>query len=149
LKNIGPSILRGILEAKAKMWLFLIGLIAMIVAFIWLLIKYPKLREKLWEFIKGIGTKLWNLWMKFWEGAGPKVKAIAIAIASLIGLMIFGPWGLLVGAVLLIASLWPRYKGWIMAIVAAIGITLLAIYAGPVGWIIARCSCISCINLGI
>lgn len=149
LKNIGPSILKGILEAKAKMWLFLISLIAMIVAFIWLLIKYPKLREKLWEFIKGIGTKLWNLWMKFWEGAGPKVKAIAIAIASLIGLMIFGPWGLLIGAVLLIASLWPKYKGWIIAIVAAIGITLLAIYSGPVGWIIARYSCISRINLGI
>ena len=58
-------------------------------------------------------------------------------IAGVIGLICFGPWGLLVGAVTLIIGLWPKYKGMIMATVAAIGVALLAIYSGPVGWVIA------------
>ena len=58
-------------------------------------------------------------------------------IAGVIGLICFGPWGLLVGAVALIIGLWPKYKGMIMATVAAIGVALLAIYSGPVGWVIA------------
>ena len=58
-------------------------------------------------------------------------------IAGVIGLICFGPWGLLVGAVALIIGLWPKYKGIIMATVAAIGVALLAIYSGPVGWVIA------------
>ena len=58
-------------------------------------------------------------------------------IAGVIGLICFGPWGLLVGAVTLIIGLWPKYKGMIMATVAAIGVALLEIYSGPVGWVIA------------
>lgn len=137
ISGIGSSIMSGILAAKAKMWAFLIGLIGMIVAFIWLLVKYPKLREKLWGFVKGIGTKLWGMWMNFWENAGPKAKAIAIAIASLIGLIVFGPWGLLVGAVLLIASLWPKYKAQIIALGAIFAATAIAVWLfGPWGFIV-------------
>ena len=58
-------------------------------------------------------------------------------IAGVIGLICFGPWGLLVGAVALIIGLWSQYKGIVMATVAAIGVALLAIYSGPVGWVIA------------
>jgi len=127
--GLGSSIVKGMLKAKAKTWLFLVGLIAMIVGFIVLLIKYPKLREKIWEFIKGVGAKLWGMWMKFWNAAGPKTKAIAIGIASLIGLIVFGPWGLLVGAILLIASLWPKYKAWIIAFGIGLVALIIAIKA--------------------
>ena len=138
ISGIGSQLTSGIIQAKMKMWAMLISLIAMVVGFIVLLIKYPKLREKIWEFIKGVGAKLWTMFQKFWTESSAKVKMIVIAMASLMGLMIFGPWGLLVGAVVLIMGLWPKYKAWIIAIGIAViavllwmGISWLAAMAAP------------------
>lgn len=135
-KNLGSKLMDFFTSAKVKLFLMLAGLVAVIVAFIWTLVKFPGLREKLVNWMKGVGVKLWEIWTNFWTAAGPKVRTIAIIIASLIGLMVFGPWGLLVGGILLLAGLWPKYKGIIIATVAALTAAALLIYFGPIGLLV-------------
>ena len=135
-KSFGSKLLDFFTSAKVKLFLMLAGLVAVIVAFIWTLVKFPGLREKLVNWMKGVGVKLWEIWTNFWTAAAPMVRTIAITIASLIGLMVFGPWGLLVGGVMLIAGLWPKYRGIILATVAALSAAALLIYFGPIGLLV-------------
>lgn len=143
LGNLKDRTTETLLSTRTRMWLFLIGIVGMVASFIWLLVKFPGLREKLVNWMKGVGNTLYTLWTSFWAAASPRVRAIALTIASLIGLMIFGPWGLLVGAALAIVGLWPKYKAWIIAIGVAI-VAAFAVYwgiwlaatLGPIGAII-------------
>lgn len=143
LGNLKDRTTETLLSTRTRMWLFLIGIVGMVASFIWLLVKFPGLREKLVNWMKNVGNTLYTLWTSFWAAASPRVRAIALTIASLIGLMIFGPWGLLVGAALAIVGLWPKYKAWIIAIGVAI-VAAFAVYwgiwlaatLGPIGAII-------------
>ena len=132
-KKLPGAIGSALSKAKAKVILMLIGLVVGLGTIIYMFFKNPALMKKIERLIGKAFAFIWKVISGFVQKISPKVLAIVAIAMGLIGLMYFGPWGLLLAAVPVIIRLWKTWYPVILSLL--IGAAALWLF-GPWGFIV-------------
>ena len=115
-KKLPGTISSALLKAKAKVILMLVGLVVGLGTMIYMFFKNPALMKKITKLIDKGFVFIWKAISGFIQKLSPKVLAIVAIATGLIGLMYFGPWGMLLAAVPLIVKYWESWYPVILGI---------------------------------